>query len=386
MFILKSSPSAYTDPWQSTFDERLRRLGKGRRRVAYYYDYPDNSTFRYRVYNMIQVLEGSRQGASAAYFSYEEQDRLDQVVDLADVLVICRARYNHRLNQVVGRAHRLDKPVIYDVDDMVFDLAYAHLIMDTVGEDLGKASTWDYWFGYISRLNATLQLCDRAITTNPTLAGYLRDFTHKPVSVIPNFINREQLAVSDPIFQEKTSRGFERDGRVHLGYFSGTPTHYKDFELISDTLLELLRRDERIHLRLVGFIDLKPPLSRYADRIELTPLTDFLSLQHKISEVEINLVPLLENNFTNCKSELKYFEAAIVGTLTVASPIDSFKQAIRDGENGYLARSYEWIDKISTLIDSLDRYPEMAALARQDSLDRFAWTKQLDLIERTLFS
>jgi len=36
--------------------------------------------------------------------------------------------------------------------------------------------------------------------------------------------------------------------------------------------------------------------------------------------VEIVIAPLQENVFTNCKSELKYFEAAIVGTIPSYSP------------------------------------------------------------------
>ncbi len=385
MFILKTTPPAYSNPWSSTFDERLSQLAKGEQRVAYYYDYPDNSTFRYRVYNMIQVLMHSSNKISAAYFSFEEQDLLDKAIDRADVLVICRARYNHKLNQAILRAHHQGKVVFYDIDDMVYDPTYAHLIMDTVGEDLSQVSRWEYWFGYISRLGETLKLCDRIITTNTNLGMRLQDFSHKPVSVIPNFINREQLELSNQIFEDKKSRGFERDGRIHLGYFSGTPTHNKDFELISDALLELLRSDPRIHLRLVGFIDLPEPFNPYLSRIEISPLTDFLSLQTKIGEVELNLVPLLENIFTGCKSELKFFEAGIVGTLTVATPIFSFQQAIQDGENGYLSKSYEWFDKLSGAIQQFDHYPDMAEKAHQDSEKKFAWYHQTDLIELTLF-
>ncbi len=385
MFILKTTPPVYADPWVSSFEQRLRTLAAGDKKVAYYYDYPDNSTFRYRVYNMIQVLSLSAGKISAAYFSFEEQDELDRVVDLADVLVICRARYNHKLNQAIHRAHNQGKPVLYDIDDMVFDPAYTHLIMATVGEDLNRPGAWEYWFGYISRLGATLKLCDRIITTNTALAAPLEQFSGKPVAVIPNFINREQMELSNRIFQEKKSLGFVRDARITLGYFSGTPTHNKDFELISDTLVELLRRDPRIHLRLFGYIDLKEPLNAFKSRIELSDLTDFLTLQLKMGEVEVNLVPLQENLFTQCKSELKFFEAGIAGTLTVASPIFTFTQAIRDGENGYLAKSYAWTDKITTLINSLEHYPEMAEKAYQDSERRFAWYNQAERVERALF-
>ena len=56
----------------------------------------------------------------------------------------------------------------------------------------------------------------------------------------------------------------------------------------------------------------------------------------------MNLVPLQDNTFTNCKSELKWFEAAIVGGLTVASPTFTYRGVIEPGVNGWLAASHEW--------------------------------------------
>ncbi len=38
------------------FDERLSALIAVRRHIAYYYESPDTSTFRYRVLNMIEAL------------------------------------------------------------------------------------------------------------------------------------------------------------------------------------------------------------------------------------------------------------------------------------------------------------------------------------------
>ena len=59
--------------------------------------------------------------------------------------------------------------------------------------------------------------------------------------------------------------------------------------------------------------------------------------------------------FTNCKSELKYFEAAVVGTVTIASPTFTFARAIDDGKNGFIANSYDWLRKITAVIDSYDQ-------------------------------
>ena len=43
-------------------------------------------------------------------------------------------------------------------------------------------------------------------------------------------------------------------------------------------------------------------------------------------------------------SRTEYFEAAIVGTLTIATPTFAYRGAIDDGRNGYLASAQQWAD------------------------------------------
>jgi glycosyltransferase involved in cell wall biosynthesis len=206
-----------------------------------------------------------------------------------------------------------------------------------------------------------------------------------PCAVIPNFMNREQLEYSEQIFQEKAARSFSRSGPIHLGYFSGSPTHNKDFALATSALTRLLDVDARLKLVVVGYMDLKEGLGRHAERIEVYPFQDFINLQRLIGSVELNLMPLQGNDFTNCKSELKYFEAGAVGTVSVASPTYTYANAISHGVNGFLAADCEWEPVLERAIGSLDRYPELAGNARRDSIGRFSWHRFAPAIEQVLF-
>ncbi|HUW63535.1 MAG TPA: glycosyltransferase family 1 protein, partial [Spirochaetia bacterium] len=122
------------DPWIASYEERVASLAKGHRRVAYFYEKPDSTTFRYRVYNMIQVLGESKEGISAAYFTGDEIGRLNRVIDLADVLVICRARYSNALRQLITRARSKGVRVLFDIDDLVFDPEYVPLLVQTADQ------------------------------------------------------------------------------------------------------------------------------------------------------------------------------------------------------------------------------------------------------------
>jgi glycosyltransferase involved in cell wall biosynthesis len=68
--------------------------------------------------------------------------------------------------------------------------------------------------------------------------------------------------------------------------------------------------------------------------------------------VDINVVPLQHNDFTHCKSELKFFEAALVETPTIAAATPVFQSAIEHGLNGFLVNDHDWdgaLDHVASL-------------------------------------
>lgn len=385
MFVVNEPPFAYRDPWVVPFAKRYRDLCDGSWRVAYFYERPDTSTFRYRVYNMIQVLRTLGSGYGAGFFGVDDGDDLDRVVDKADVLVIGRTRYTLRINHMITRAKLQGKRVLFDVDDLVFDSRYTDLVMRTLDQNLEACESYDGWFSYFGRIGATLKMCDGAITTNDYLAQSIREFVDVPVSVVPNFLDEEQLEISDRIFLEKVRSMFARNGNIDIGYFSGSPTHNHDFALAAKAIAAIMREDTRVRLMIVGFLDTKQELGEFQDRVTIYPLHDFINLQRLMALTEINIVPLVNNTFTNCKSELKYFEAAAVGTLTIASPIHTYAKSIEQGKNGYLAKDAQWGEVIMQMIDNLDRYPEMATEAHERAMAGYAWYNQLPRIEQALF-
>ena len=251
---------------------------RGDVKVAYYYDRPDNSTFRYRVYNMIQALTKADRSISASFFSFDEVMRLSEDLDSVDVLVVCRALYRDELNRLIARARSKGIRVFFDVDDLVFNPEYVHFVVNTLGQDVGNPDVWDHWFSYFGRQNATMALCDEIITTNSFLAEQAGKHSGKRVSVIPNFLNQEQLGYSDLVFEAKKKSGYARSPEFHLGYFSGTPSHSRDFDVVADALVELLKADPRIHLKFVGFVDPRPPLRPFQEPNHKEPAAGFCEL------------------------------------------------------------------------------------------------------------
>jgi glycosyltransferase involved in cell wall biosynthesis len=383
-------PIHYNPRQTAGFEQRISQLCARERRIAYFYEVPDVTTFRYRVLNMIEALSAAPScGISASWFTRADLAYFDRFVDRAHALVICRTRYDTTINRMISYARARSVRVIFDIDDLIFDPDYVHLLLHTLDLPQDSQQAWDVWFAAVARLGATLRLCDRAIVPNRFLAEHVSRYAPSVApAVIPNYLNRLQQEISEKIWCAKRNSHFARDDRIHLGYFSGTPTHNRDFEIASTALAKILDQDRRIVLRIVGFMDLKGPLLEHRDRIEMHPFQDFLNLQRLTGEVEINLAPLQINTFTNCKSELKYFEAAIVGTPTIASPTFAFRSAISDGKNGFLACAHQWETKIRTALDSVDEsdcYTKLAECAYLHASETYNWNRYASDIALAIF-
>ena len=390
MFLNLPPPIDYVDPWLSGYDERLRQLTAERRRIAYFCEYPDASTFRYRAFNPGLTLAATPEWeTSGAYFDHRDLNGDDSFIKAADALVICRTRYNAGVGRMLACARARGIPVAFDCDDLVFDTEQVHLLIDSLNLNQDDEAVWNDFFASVGRLGATMRLCDSFITTNEFLAGCARAYSPGlRTEVMPNYLNRSQQEFSQACFQAKRDSGWASDGRVHIGYFSGSPTHARDFAIAAPAICRLLDSDPRVILRIVGFFDREQQLMRHHDRIEFYPLQDFLNLQRLIAEVEINIAPLQQNTFTNCKSELKFFEAAICGTLTLATPTFSFQGSIVHGQTGFLVPPCDWdfaLREAVAIVEDKTRYNVIAEAAFEYVSSAYGWNRHAQTISRAVF-
>ena len=94
-----------------------------------------------------------------------------------------------------------------------------------------------------------------------------------------------------------------------------------------------------------------PEFQCFSDRVETHPAVDWRLLPAEIARADINLIPLKINVFTEGKSNLKYYEAALLKIPSVASPTGVYSSCITHGVNGFLARSHaEWYEALRSLI------------------------------------
>lgn len=280
-----------------------------------------------------------------------------------DVVVIFRAVRNDAIRRVYDVCHQAGVPVVYDIDDYIFDTAvmtpqYVDGLRFLSEADLSR------YLSDVPKYREAMVSADWCTVSTEYLAKRVREMELNAF-VLPNGITHSALRRCAEVL-DATHRNSKQ---VILGYFSGTKTHQKDFALIVEPLVQVMTEYQNVRLLITGFVDVDefPALIPFLDRIDRRAPVPWEQLYGEIATVDINLAPLeIDNPFCQAKSELKYLDAGFVKVPTVASATAPFVQAIRDGENGFLAANADdWVRSLRHLIQHPESRVEMGEKAYQ---------------------
>ena len=385
MYKIEPSEETIMDtPWNIPYEDRISILKKAKdlslKTVAYIYPVFDSSTFRYRGYNMARSLDYGFL-FRGAWFSYEDRDSLIEDAASIDLIVLVRCGFDEEMGEFIDFFKNRKVRIVYDVDDLIYNPEY----MPEVRRSLGIKAEADlnFWYGVTQRYYMVASRCDAYIVTNEYLAQYIRNDFGKKCYVLRNHLNWHQQKVSEEFFEQKKS-GYSSEC-FKIGCFSGSPTHVKDLSVALPEIGEFMRKHEDAVLEIYGFMKLSSGYDFFQNegKIRFKPFRSFVGLQKSYAEVDVNIVPLVDNTFANCKSELNYFESAIVGTITCASPAYCYKTAIENGKNGYLCNRGDWFDTLEKLYSKRGSMDYMDVI-RQKSLEEYAEENRHEEIEKVL--
>ena len=339
----------------------------------------DQSTFRYRAYNVIQTMKDNNK-YNVHCFLYEELNELYSILDNLDLVILQRAYWSFELESFVTILKENNINVIFDMDDLIYHPRYVPEYLNNIS--LYSEELLNYFFSYSKRLELMAQMCDGLIVTTETLHDYVKKDFNKPVWVFHNYLNLEQEKASENIVELK--KDSYSNEKFLIGYFSGSYSHKRDLEIVESALLKLMDKYEDIYLKIVGYMILPKKLQKLKDdgRILFSDLVSFEELQYEIGKVDLNIVPLQKYKFNECKSELKYFEAAIVNTLTLATDIASYKNCIEDGVDGFLSDEYSWFEKMEYIYLNYQNLQDIVDNARNKCLREYGSNEQESHLEK----
>ena len=376
MYKIKQKTSSALELDVPDFDSRFQKLFESGIKIVYVKNEFDNSTFRYRAYNVVQSF-AEQKDYIITYFKSSEIERVSGHIDKIDIVIFQRAMWDIRIENFLYLAKGNGVPVIYDVDDLIIHPKYVPFYLNNLGLLNDGEASHDVHFNFAAKYYTIASKCDGFIATNKYLANIIEEDFSKPVWIIPNFLNKEQEYYSRIIRETRKKNRL----KFLMGYFSGSPSHRYDLEIIVDSVKALLAKYDDIYLKIVGFIDIPQKLLEYTNRIIQKPFVSYQDLQYEIGEVDINLVPLQNNLFNNCKSELKYFEAGIVEVPSCCSPTYVYKEIVKDGENGFLCKEAEWFQRIESIYNERYDINKISENAFKTSIDLYGVENQKELIE-----
>lgn len=257
-------------------------------------------------------------------------------------IVLYRCLMSDGLDEFIRKAKEGKIPVYFDIDDYVFDYQSIRHLDFLQGEEYKTFET------YCNKINETIQRCDKLITSTETLKKLLTQaFPSKQT-----LLNRNSASAAMYTLSRRAVSLTKKDpDRIVLGYFSGSKTHDKDFSVAAPAILKVMEKYQNVYLKIGGCLNLDERFYTYKSRIYSFGFKDWRELPHEIASVDINLMPLEDDLFQNCKSENKWMEAALVGVPTIASANVELERIIAHGQNGLLCNTAEeWEEALETLI------------------------------------
>jgi glycosyltransferase involved in cell wall biosynthesis len=323
----------------------------------------DGAPLRYRAHLPAESL--GLLGVQCEVRHYRDPELPDLLAE-ADAAVFYRVPATVQVVDMISGVRRRCCPVVFDVDDLIFD---PDIAAEIPALSVLPPAESALWLEGVRRYRTTMEACDLFVGSTLALCRHAAGVTGLPVE---HFANGVGILLA--VRSEQARRDRRPNGPLRIGYFSGTTTHDRDWAYIEPAVLEILARFNDVELWLGGYITPSAALGRVEKRVRRLQLLPWSELPFALRSIDINLAPLEPGSrFNDAKSAIKWLEAALVDTPTVASPTEPFREAIRAWETGVLAGSPgEWVDAIDLLLRDERLRDSLARRARRDALLRWS--------------
>lgn len=298
--------------------------------------YMDPST-RYRCFNIAYSLRERGHTTEVVTLSYFI-DHLD-VADNFDTIVFHRPSLNNEALLRFLFKNQDKKNLIADYDDLIFDVKSVIDIPNIESRDPYLNSISDF----ISRNAAANNFFRKfSVSTTPLSDRLKKVIPSAEVNVISNALSLEYIQLSRKLFALKKNKEYK------IGYFPGTASHDNDFKQVAPYIAKFLSENNKEKMFILGPLKIPAVLNKFNHRIDhVKEVVPFSHLPYIKANVENIIAPLTNNQFNECKSGLKFFEAMPLGCRVIATPIPDIDRF--ESEYLYKCKSIEEWDELTNI-------------------------------------
>jgi glycosyltransferase involved in cell wall biosynthesis len=335
--------------------------------------------FRYRVQQKLEQFD--RLGWKHEWVSWRDEKTAWEKLHFYDVIIFYRVPGFPAVLRLMEYASALNKLMVYDLDDLIFD-------QDRLAEKFRGATGQLPGYEHKAMLEGAelyrraLETCDYAIASTPSLAAEMSPVTaRKRCEILANALDKgllEHLDLPKPPAD---------DSFVDIFYGSGTKTHDEDFASIAPALKKVLEENEHARLVIVGHLTIPGELAELTGQIVTFPIMSFDSYLTVLSQAKIAIAPLEQGIFADCKSEIKWIEAALFGIPSVVTPTQTYRDVISDEEDGCFATdTAQWYAVLNRLLGDKNHRESVGRAAHQKVLRDYGLDAMSQRMENIIHS
>lgn len=294
---------------------------------------------------------------------------MDYIYRTYDLVFTRQIDNNTLVSNLIACAKYFKKPIVMDMDDNFIDIKQDNPAFKEYAPGSQK----------VMMLQAAMGLVDAlTVSTKPLMKLYKR--LNPNIHLFPNFND-----VNDwPLKAHKLAN------RRVIGY-AGSITHDSDIMLVVEPLKEIFRKYPDVTFEVVGAVGetgpFKEVFGEFRDRVHAyggSPAWD--NYNKVLSEMHwtFAIAPLENDDFTRCKSNIKWMEYTMMGWATVASNVEPYK-VIKNNVTGLLCDTPEdWVKNLSLLLDDVALQDRLLYNAKREIEEKYQW-KDNTKIYRTVF-
>lgn len=381
MYITKALDIEYVEYRRRFYlDKRIDDLitchNMGIKNVLYVVRNNYNQSIRYRVEHMIQAIDES-ENWNALMVESACLSLIIPYLDMIDVIIFHRTFYRET-DFFIKECQAKDKHMFFDIDDYCFHemCIEAAVASKKITREARKKMIDEYRKVYCE--------CEGIIVSTPFLKNEIRKIYNGKIYLYHNFMNKEESELAEEYWNQKVNGCYE-DSRFEIGYFSGSNGHDYDFALIRNALYTFMSNHGDVYLVVVGEVELPREFEHFKDRIERLPFMTGCQLLNQISRVDLNVVPLEKNNFNEARSEIKYFDAATVGTPSCFSNVSIYRDLLSSNdEMNHLCENKDWLVAFEDVYEQRKKGLKRFESSREKAYEEYKFTNQIAKLGKIL--
>lgn len=240
-------------------------------------------------------------------------------------------------------ATEMNKRLVFEIDD---DLFHVHP---------SNARAYNMYSNHLvqARLARNAAVAKAVFVSTEPLAEVMRQHNDR-VFVLPN-------CVVQRLIDETT---YHCDDTFVVGW-AGSGTHALDFGEIAGALHSFQRRHPAALFHTIGGNYLQGVgINKY--KVKVTKWKTNVWDYYKSINFDVCVIPLANDVFNHCKSDIKFVEMAALGIPVIASDVGPYRASIVHGKTGFLAsRRGDWSHYLNMLAADPGLRAEISANAKQ---------------------